>query len=126
MLGLIQSVCFPSFVSVIANWFSKENRGLAVGGFCTCTCIGNIVGAQVGQALITALNDQWQWLFVILAANAALFVVLLRVFLIPHPEEAGFLVDDEKVEPIIDEKLTHLYQKRDNLIVTDMNDKESH
>ena len=61
-----------------------------------------------------------------MAANAALFVVLLRVFLIPHPEEAGFLVDDEKVEPIIDEKLTHLYQKRDNLIVTDMNDKESH
>ena len=55
-----------------------------------------------------------------------MFVVLLRVFLIPHPEEAGFLVDDEKVEPIIDEKLTHLYQKRDNLIVTDMNDKESH
>ena len=55
-----------------------------------------------------------------------MFVVLLRDFLIPHPEEVGFMVDDEKVEPIIDEKLSNLYQKRDNLIVTDMNDKESH
>jgi sugar phosphate permease len=46
-IGLLQSVCFPAFISVIAAWFSKKNRGLATMAFCTCVNIGNIAGAQI-------------------------------------------------------------------------------
>ena len=48
LLGLIQSVCFPAFIHIVANWFSEKNRGIAVGSFCSCVNIGNIIGAQIG------------------------------------------------------------------------------
>ena len=57
VLGLVQSICFPAFVHVVANWFSEKNRGLAVGCFCSCVNIGNVIGAQLGQALLRAFND---------------------------------------------------------------------
>ena len=44
ILGLVQSICFPSYVSIIANWFSKKYRGTVVTGFCTCVNLGNILG----------------------------------------------------------------------------------
>ena len=58
-LGPIQSICFPAFVHVVANWFSKKHRGIAVGCFCSCVNIGNIIGAQLGQGLLTAFNNKW-------------------------------------------------------------------
>ena len=48
LLGLAQSVTFPLYVSITANWFSSKRRGLAVGSFCTCVNLGNIIGAQLG------------------------------------------------------------------------------
>ena len=45
VLGFVQCICFPAFVHIAANWFSLKNRGIAVGGFCTCINIGNILGA---------------------------------------------------------------------------------
>ena len=105
ILGLVQSICFPAFVSIVANWFSKEKRGLAVGGFTTCVNVGNILGTQVGSALIRLFDDNWQWLFVIMAGVALTLTVILRLFLVPHPEEVGYLVDDQEVSEKINEKL---------------------
>ena len=48
MLGLTQSICFPAFIHIVANWFPKHRRGLAVGIWVTCTNFGDIVGVQVG------------------------------------------------------------------------------
>lgn len=45
IIGVIQSINFPAFVSIIANWFPKSSRGIAVNGFCTCVNIGDIIGA---------------------------------------------------------------------------------
>ena len=47
VMGLVQCIAFPSFVSIVASWFSKEYRGTMVTGFCTCICVGNILGVQV-------------------------------------------------------------------------------
>ena len=79
-------------MSIVANWFSKEKRGLAVGGFCTCVNVGNILGSQIGSALLSSFNDNWQWLFVIMACVALLVAILIRLFLVPHPEEVGYLI----------------------------------
>mmetsp|Transcript_1807 Transcript_1807/g.2578 ORF Transcript_1807/g.2578 Transcript_1807/m.2578 type:complete len:103 (+) Transcript_1807:413-721(+) len=57
ILGLVQSICFPAFVSIVANWVDEKQRGIAVGGFCTCVNIGNIVGVQVGAALLRAFSN---------------------------------------------------------------------
>ena len=67
LLGLVQSVCFPSYISIIANWFPKKNRGIAVTGFCTCVNMGNIIGVQVASLAIKVTDGNWQWLFVMLA-----------------------------------------------------------
>ena len=45
IMGVVQSICFPVFISTVANWFSEKRRGLFVGGFCTCINVGNIIGA---------------------------------------------------------------------------------
>ncbi len=45
ILGLVQSICFPAFVHIVANWFPEKNRGVAAGAFCTCVNIGDIIGA---------------------------------------------------------------------------------
>ena len=59
--------------------------------------IGNIVGAQIGSALIGVFDNNWQWLFVIMACLALVIAGALRIFLVPHPEERGMIVEDEIV-----------------------------
>ena len=57
LLGLVQSICFPAFIHIVANWFSAKNRGVAVGAFCTCVNVGDIIGAQIGQSLLTLFDN---------------------------------------------------------------------
>ena len=94
LLGLVQSICFPAFIHIVANWFSLRNRGTAVGGFCSCVCIGDIIGAQLGQALLRLFDNNWQWLFVIVAAIFLVLAVLIAIFLVQHPEHIGLIIDD--------------------------------
>lgn len=56
LLGLVQSICFPAFIHIVANWFSAKNRGVAAASFCSCVNVGDIIGAQVGQALLSAFD----------------------------------------------------------------------
>ena len=42
-------------------------------------------------------DDNWQWLFVIMACLALVIAGALRLFLVPHPEERGMIVEDEIV-----------------------------
>lgn len=94
-MGLVQSLCFPAFVSVIANWFSAKNRGIAVGGFCTSTGLGNLMGAQVGSILLSVFSDNWPLLFVILTALSFVLAIVIRLFMVSNPEEVGYLIDED-------------------------------
>ena len=94
IIGLVQSMCFPAFVHITANWFSEKNRGVAVGAFCSCVCIGNIVGAQVGQALLSAFNQKWQYLFVVLTCLYAVLGILIHFLLVQHPAKIGIEIED--------------------------------
>ena len=42
--GFFQSIGWPSLVSVLGNWFSKESIGLVFGVWTTCQNLGNIGG----------------------------------------------------------------------------------
>lgn len=108
VLGPIQSICFPAFVHIVANWFSAKSRGIAVGGFCSCVNIGNILGAQLGQALLRTWGDKWQWLFVL---QACLFVVLaaaIWLLLVQHPETIGIMIDGQVVSKKVENTMQML------------------
>ena len=98
LLGCAQSIFHPSLVSIVANWFPQRRRGLALAAFCTCTNVGNIIGAQVGAALLGAFNDNWQWLFVCESVLTLLVATALRMFLVPEPKEIGIMLEDEEIE----------------------------
>lgn len=106
VLGPVQSLCFPAFVHIIANWFSSKSRGLAVAGFVTCVNVGNIIGAQVGQALLRSWNDQWQWLYVLLSGLFLVLAVAIWLLLVQHPETIGIMIDRE----VVSEKVENTMQ----------------
>ena len=43
-VGLGSSLCWPTFVTIMANWFPKHNRGFLIGLWATCPNVGNILG----------------------------------------------------------------------------------
>ena len=108
LLGLIQSICFPAFVHIVANWFSQKNRGIAVGSFCSCVNIGDIIGAQLGQALLRAFDQKWQWLFVLNAVIFLTIALLNYIFLVQHPEHIGIIIDEVEVSKQVSIKMLRL------------------
>ena len=95
----------------MANWFSDKRRGIAVGGFCTCVNIFNILGVQIGSALLRAFDDKWQWLFVIQAAFVLILALVLWLLLVPDPQEMGFIVADEVLKEKVGEELRNMISK---------------
>jgi len=50
--------------------------------FCSCVNVGDIIGAQLGQGLLSAFEDKWAWLFVLLVVlylSLALCIYFLLV-----------------------------------------------
>lgn len=66
-----------------------------MGGFCTSTGLGNLMGAQVGSVLLNVFSDNWPLLFVILACLAFVLAIMIRLFLVPNPEEVGYVIEEE-------------------------------
>ena len=44
LIGLFNSIIWPTMIHMMGNWYSKKNRGLIIGAWATCANIGNIVG----------------------------------------------------------------------------------
>jgi OPA family glycerol-3-phosphate transporter-like MFS transporter 3 len=44
MIGGFASILWPTYISIMANWFPKKNRGFLVGLWATCPNVGNIIG----------------------------------------------------------------------------------
>ena len=105
LIGLVQSLCFPAYVSIVANWFPKNYRGTAVTGFCTCVNFGNIIGVQLAAAILDITDDKWQWLFVLLAVQFALLALVQAIWLVPHPANVGIIVEEAVIEEVFDSHL---------------------
>ena len=80
LIGLTQSICFPAFNAVTAAWFSSENRGIAVVGFCTSVNIGNIIGAQLAALLLKVFS--WYFLLVLCGILFLALAVVQAAFLV--------------------------------------------
>ena len=79
-----------------------------MGSFCSCVNIGDIIGAQIGQALLRAFDNNWQWLFVLNGCIFTTIAVLIYFLLVQHPAKMGIIIDDEEVTKIVEDKMNRL------------------
>jgi sugar phosphate permease len=89
LLGLIQSVDFPSLVSTMSNWTNRGSRGFVSGVWSTCTNLGNIIGFQLGAAILVANCNQWNRLFYYVFFIYVFFAVAIYFTFLPSPKVVG-------------------------------------
>jgi MFS transporter, OPA family, solute carrier family 37 (glycerol-3-phosphate transporter), member 3 len=47
MIGALNALLWPSFISILGHWFPKKTRGFLAGLWSTCNNSGNILGIQL-------------------------------------------------------------------------------
>lgn len=92
LIGLFSSILWPSIIHMLANWYSKKNRGLIIGAWATCANIGNIIGIQIAAILIKHFNNQWQYLIFINSGIMILASLSCWTWLVPHPSRIGLSI----------------------------------
>ncbi|KAF6147642.1 hypothetical protein GIB67_031633 [Kingdonia uniflora] len=95
MSGLFQSIGWPCVIAVVGNWFGKSKRGLIMGVWSSNTSVGNIVGSIVASSV---LEFGWGWSFVLPGVFIVFVGVVVFLFLIVSPEDAGFEVLGREIE----------------------------
>ncbi|CAN6208480.1 unnamed protein product [Urochloa humidicola] len=94
--GVVQSAGWPCVVAVVGNWFGHASkRGTIMGVWNSHTSVGNIAGSVLAAAV---LEFGWGWSFLVPAFVIAALGVVVLVFLVAHPSEAGLEVQAMEVE----------------------------
>ncbi|CAI2365303.1 unnamed protein product [Moneuplotes crassus] len=91
--GFSQSIGWPNYVPVMANWFSKESRGLVLGIWCTCQNVGNICGAILVNVLREYCGMDWMWSLRVISIMIGVLALLNLMFLISEPSSVGIEID---------------------------------
>ncbi|XP_048542439.1 putative glycerol-3-phosphate transporter 5 [Triticum urartu] len=111
--GVVQSAGWPCVVAVVGNWFGHASRrGTIMGVWNSHTSVGNIAGSVLAAAV---LEFGWGWSFLVPAFVIAALGVLVLVFLVAHPSDAGLDLDSmmevemngdggEEVELLVEDK----------------------
>jgi OPA family glycerol-3-phosphate transporter-like MFS transporter 3 len=100
-IGAVNSAMYPSMIAIMGNWFPKKNRGFIVGLWSTCNSAGNTIGIQLAAVLLKVFNDDWPWLFVIVAILVLTFASIMWFFLVPHPNDIGIVVEEMNEKEIL-------------------------
>jgi OPA family glycerol-3-phosphate transporter-like MFS transporter 1/2 len=90
--GLFQATGWPSVVAVVSNWSGKRKRGLIMGIWNSHTSIGNICGSLIAAAV---LQYGWGWSFLLPGILVAMAGIMVFLFLVVSPEDAGFTSIDD-------------------------------
>uniref|UniRef100_R7WCV9 Major facilitator superfamily (MFS) profile domain-containing protein n=1 Tax=Aegilops tauschii TaxID=37682 RepID=R7WCV9_AEGTA len=94
--GVVQSAGWPCVVAVVGNWFGHASRrGTIMGVWNSHTSVGNIAGSVLAAAV---LEFGWGWSFLVPAFVIAALGVVVLVFLVAHPSDAGLELDAMEVE----------------------------
>ncbi|GMH44465.1 hypothetical protein BSKO_12417 [Bryopsis sp. KO-2023] len=84
--GLFQSTGWPVVVAIVAHWFTKGKRGLAMGLWTAHSPLGSIVGSLMSASVLTY---GWGWCFLLLGLLIAAAGVFIWCFLVVHPADVG-------------------------------------
>jgi ACS family tartrate transporter-like MFS transporter len=100
LLGLAEAGFFPGMVLFFTYWFPTVHRGRIIAGFMTAIPISIAIGAPVSTSLLE-LNGLlgltgWQWMYIVEAAPAIVFGIIVLFYLTDRPEQAKWLAPDEK------------------------------
>lgn len=94
LLGLSQSMLYPTTLVLIGKWFPMNERARAIGLWSIgATAASFVVGPLSG---IIVDNLGWNYLFIVMAIPAIIFVFIWNFVVAETPEESRFLSDDEK------------------------------
>ena len=93
VIGTLNALLWPCFISILGCWFPKKSRGFLAGLWATCNNFGNILGIQIGTQLLRLYED-WQWLMYTIAVIVFLWGIVLWLFLIPDPEAIGIVIQE--------------------------------
>ena len=101
LLGVAEAGFFPGMILYLSYWFPARERARAVGLFMSAIAISYAIGAPISAGIMSALDGvaglkDWQWLYLVEAAPAALASVFVLLYLDDGPEDAKWLNADEK------------------------------
>ena len=93
LIGTLNALLWPCFISIIGSWFPKKSRGFLAGLWATCNNFGNIVGIQIGTGLLEVYPD-WEYLLYTIGILTAAWGLVIWFFLIPEPEALGIQIEE--------------------------------
>lgn len=100
LLGLAESGFFPGTIFYLSLWFPARERAQAIAVFMAAAPLSTAIGSPISGALMELPRMlglmNWQWLYIIEGLPAALLGLLTLRVLTDHPEEAGWLADEER------------------------------
>ena len=95
LIGALNALLWPSFISILGHWFPKKSRGFLAGLWSTCNNSGNFLGIQLASYLMTNyFEDQWQYLLITIGIIVFAWAFVLFFFLVPEPELIGIEISE--------------------------------
>ena len=96
--GFFQSTGWPNNVKAMQPWFGRQDRGRVMGLWCTNYQVGGLVATALATFLLASYG--WRSAFLVPAALVAVVGVVVFLFLVERPEDAGLPpVDPDPAAP---------------------------
>jgi ACS family tartrate transporter-like MFS transporter len=100
LLGVAEAGYFPGIVFYLSHWYPERRRARAISRFMIGIPLASIIGGPLGGRLL-GLDGHfgiagWQWLFLVEGLPAAIFGIVVLVYLTEKPADAKWLNEDEK------------------------------
>ena len=92
--GLMQSVGYPTCLTIVCHWFGKRGRGKISGLWCAGASTGNVIGALLTSLFTSTFGLQWYLAYSVMAGFIFLLAILNALFLVPHPEDVNVHVEE--------------------------------
>ena len=113
LLGIAEAGFFPGIILYLSFWFPARRRAAVTAIFMAAAPLSTAIGSPISGALMELHGlwglAGWQWMFLIEAAPAIVFGIVVLFYLTDRPEKAKWLSEEERnwlVGTIADEQKT--------------------
>jgi MFS transporter, ACS family, tartrate transporter len=100
LLGAAEAGFFPGIILYLSFWFPARHRAAVTAIFMAAAPLSVVLGSPLSAAVLEMHGilgfAGWQWLFLVEAAPALLFGVVVLFYMTDRPEQATWLKDDER------------------------------